>query len=537
MAQLLEALNIIWGRITYLIGVPVQEFGTWAWGHTAYYLLAPEIALLIAVVIICLIEIFSKRDNYYLATWVAIFGLLVNFAMTIHMMYYTSRYYTYGLSMWWGGLETLDPYAIFFKQLLDWGDIILYIALLSYKPMRQYRVEFIILVLCGTIAFDLMVGSSDLLAVYVMTEFGGLVGYILAAFYKHELRSLESGLKYFITGATSSTALLFAMSIFYGAVNSTNIYDIKDALYNGGAVLPPVIFSIVLMLVAIGYKIGMAPFHLWVADVYEGAPTPVAAFIAVFPKVAGYAVLLRLLFIPFASLKQIWVPVLVTMSVLSMVFGNIMAMRQTSFKRMMAFSGVAHIGYIMIGVIAASYASSEATGTIGFRAAMYYMLVYFFMNLGVFIVAMIVESHGGSDHLDSYNGLYSRNAPLAILMTILLAALIGLPPTCGFIAKFMVFYSLAFYFHTVPWNLVLVIFAVLTTVISAYYYLGVAYRMFVLPPSPEQSRQMKPTLFMRLAIAVPALLILGLGIFYANVPFDYVTGSWFLESLTEGMSI
>jgi NADH-quinone oxidoreductase subunit N len=538
VAQLLHLLNIIWGRITYLIGVPIQAFGEWAWRDTAYYLLSPEIFLLVGVMLICIIEIFSKRDNWVLASWIGIFALLGNFAMTVHMMYYTSRYYTYALGYWWGGLETLDPYAIFFKQLLDWGDILLFLALFGYKPLKQYRVEFIVLMLTGTIAFDLMVGSSDLLAVYVMTEFGGICSYLLAAFYKKELRSLESGLKYFITGATSSTAMLFAMSILYGALNTTNMYEIKTALISGGAVLPPVIFSVVLMLVALGYKIGLAPFHLYIADVYEGAPTPVAAYIAIFPKVAGYAVLLRLLFTAFAELEYVWVPVMLTMAILSMTFGNVQAMRQTSFKRMMGFSGVGHMGYIMIGVIAASYASSDETLQLGFYAAMYYMLVYFFMNLGIFLVAMVVESHGGSDHLDSYNGLLYRNPFLCILMTILLLALIGLPPTTGFWAKFLLFQSISYYHaFNPPWNLLLIVFAVITTVISAYYYMKLAYRMWVLPPPLEAKRKLEPILFMRIAIAVPALLIFALGIYAVSAPFEYVRGAWFLTSYTEGMSI
>jgi NADH-quinone oxidoreductase subunit N len=243
-----------------------------------------------------------------------------------------------------------------------------------------------------------------------------------------------------------------------------------------------------------------------------------------------------MLFIPFGQLREIWVPVLMVMAVLSMIFGNVMAMRQTSFKRMMAFSGVAHMGYIMIGVIAASFATREASSSLGFRAAMYYMLVYFFMNLGAFVVAMIVETHGGTDHLDSYNGLYRRNPPLAILMTILLAALIGLPPTCGFWAKFHVFTSLTT-FYTIPANQVLLALAVLTTAIGAYYYLKLAYRMFILPPAPEASRKLKPPLFMRLAVSVPTIMILALGLFYAEVPYNYVKESWFLETLTPGTSI
>jgi len=538
MNPLLDLLFVIWGRITYLVGLPAQQFGEWAWQHTAYYLLSPEISLLVGVLIICLIQIFAKRNTFLLCAWIAIISLLANFMMTIHMMYYTSRYYTYALGMWWGGLETLDPYALFFKQLMDWGDILLILALIGYPKIKKYRVEFLILLLCGTIAFDLMVGSSDLLAVYVMTEFGGLCAYIMASYYKKDLRSLESGLKYFITGAASSAALLFAMSILYGALNTTNFYEIQDLLAQGGADLPPVVFSIVLILIALGYKVGLAPFHLWVADVYEGAPTPVTAFISVFPKVAGYAVLLRLLFIPFSapSIKAVWIPLLIIMSVLSMTIGNVMALRQTSFKRMMAFSGIGHMGYILIGIVAAAMSTSGETESMGFISSMYYMLIYFFLNLGIFFTAMAVETYGGSDHLDSYNGLIRRNAFMGVLITILLAALIGLPPTTGFWAKFFVFFSITQYI-AIPWNLVLVIFAVITTVIGAYYYMMLAYRMWVLKPVYEQARSFEPVLFMRLAILVPALLIFLLGFLFVSVPFEYVKNAWFLTNYTEGLSI
>lgn len=533
-ANLLEYLYIIWGRISYLAGVPIQQFGEWAWQKPSYYLLSPEIALLIGVGLICLVEIFSRRDNFLLACWIAIISLLGNLVMTIHMMYYTSRYFGYGLGTWWGGLETIDPYALMFKQLLDWGDIMIILALIGYKPLKKYRVEFIILLLSGTIAYDLMVGSSDLLAVYVMTEFGGICGYIMAAFHKKSLRSLEAGLKYFITGAAASGALLFAMSILYGATNETNIYYIQDYLRSGAvAYMPPVIFSIVLILVAIGYKLGIAPFHLWVADVYEGAPTPVTAFISVFPKTAGYAVLMRLLFIAFISLKFIWIPILTVMSIASMVIGNVMALKQTSFKRMMAYSGISHMGYIMIGVIAAAQATSEMEKTEGFYAALYYVLVYFFMNLGIFVAAMAVESAGGTDHMDSYNGLVRRNPMLTVIFSVIIISLVGLPPTVGFWAKFFVFKSMALYF-TNKLLLALVIFALLTTAMSAYYYMRLMYRMWVLPPALEQNRRFEPILFTRLAILVPALFILLLGVVYVNVPFDYVKEAYFLVYWQKG---
>jgi NADH-quinone oxidoreductase subunit N len=537
MTVALDTLNIIWGRIAYLFGVPVQAFGQWAWQHTAYYLLSPEIFLVAAILIICLIEVFSKRDNYILVSWVAIFSLLLNFMMTVHMMYFTSRYYSYALGVWWGGLETLDPYAIFFKQVMDWGDILLMLALMVYRPLKKYRIEFIIIMLTGTVAYDLMVGSSDMLAVYVMTEFGGICSYILAAFYKKDLRSLEAGLKYFIIGSASSTAFLFALSIIYGTLNTTNFYDVQQALLGGGPVLAPVIFAVVLAIIALGYKVGIAPFHLWVADVYEGAPTPVTTFLSIFPKVAGYAVLLRLLFIPFGPLKDVWVPVVLVISILSMLFGNVMALKQTSFKRMMGFSGIAHMGYVLIGIIAASYTTGDASQSLGFWAAMYYMLVYLFMNLGVFLIQMANENHGGSDHMDSYNGMIYRNPVLCVLMTILLAGLAGLPPTVGFFSKLLLFYAITPLYGLNPWTLVLAIFAAATMAIGAYYYMQLAWRMWALKPLTHLSRKFEPALFMRMAILVPTMLIFLLGIVFVSVPFDYVKGAWFMVYYEEGTTL
>lgn len=247
--------------------------------------------------------------------------------------------------------------------------------------------------------------------------------------------------------------------------------------------------------------------------------------------------LLRLLFVPFLYIRHIWLPVIVVMAILSMVIGNVMALKQTSFKRMMAFSGIGHMGYILIGIIAASYSSTEQTKSIGFNASLYYLLIYFFLNLGIFITAMAVETYGGSDHMKSYNGLIRRNGFMTVLITILLLALIGLPPTTGFLAKFFVFFSITIYYgQAVPWNIILVLFAIITTVIGAYYYMRLAYRMWVLPPEPEMARRFEPGLLMRIAILVPTLLIFLLGFLFVSVPFEYVQNAWFLTQYVEGTS-
>jgi len=445
-------------------------------------------------------------------------------------MYYTSRYFSYGLGTFWGGLETIDPFAIFFKQLMDWGDIFLFLVLMGYGIMKRYRVEFIIFMLMATVAFDLMVGSSDLLAIYVMTEFASIILYVMAAWYKDDPLSLEAGLKLFITGVVSSASLLFGIAIIYGLTGSTNLYDLKMFLELGVRTYHPmVVLSFVMIIVGIGYKVGVAPFHLWIPDTYEGAPTPVTAFLSVFPKVAGFAVFMRLFLLGFSPVSEAWIPLLATIAIITLFLGNIMALKQTSFKRLMAYSGIAQMGYILLGVIGAMY-YFDPTSNIAFYAALYYIMFYFFANLGAFLIAMLNEISGGSDDLESYNGFWKRSPWLAAFMTIFLLALIGIPPTTGFIAKFLIFISLLLvYTPSQPILLTLVIVGSINAVISAYYYLSIVRRMYLAEPTTrEQATPATPFLFQRLAVAIPAFLVLMLGFFFAQAPYEYVRGAWFL---------
>jgi NADH-quinone oxidoreductase subunit N len=545
MDFILSLLNTIWGRFIYILGQPIQGFNQWAFDHPAYYLLFPELFLVLAIVAILALWVFSKKENLNLMCWLAIGGSFANFLMTIHVMQMTSRYFSYGLGTFWGGLETIDPFSLFFKQLMDWGDIFLFLIMMGYPLMKKYQAEFIILMLMATVAFDLMVGSSDLLAIYVMTEFGSILLYIMAAYYKDNLRSLEGGLKLFITGVVSSAMMLFGIAGIYGICGSTNLYDLKAFLEIKGLVTthPMVVIAFVMILVGIGYKLGVAPFHLWVPDTYEGAPTPVAAFIAAFPKVAGFAVFMRLFMLGFQPASSAWVPLVGAIAILTMFVGNIMALQQRSFKRLMGFSGVAQMGYVLMALIAStSYFNS--TDNIGFYAALYYLLVYFLAALGAFYIQLINESYGGDDRLDSLNGFCKRSPWLAAFMTIFLLALAGIPPTMGFIAKFLVFAALIINLN--PLNLVLVIAGVVNVVIAVYYYFDIIRRMYLLEPeprvitapmeAPERSswrfmrpeHEIRPFLFLRLAVLFPAAFIFILGFLFVTVPYQYVAGAFFL---------
>jgi len=523
-----EFASLIWGRIVYIATQPLQDFSAWAFEHPAYYLLFPEFFLALAILGIVVVWVFSRSENLNVVIWLSIFGTGSNFLMTVHLMYNTSRYFTYGLGTFWGGLETIDPFAIFFKQLMDWGDIFLFLVLMGYGLLKKYRVEFILFTLMATVAFDLMVGSSDLLAIYVMTEFASILLYVMAAWYKDNLRSLEAGLKLFLVGVVSSASFLFGIAIIYGLTGSTNLYDLKVFLELGVKTYHPmVVLAFVMIIVGIGYKVGVAPFHLWIPDTYEGAPTPVTAFISVYPKIAGFAVFIRLFLLGFSPVKEAWVPIVATMAVITLFLGNIMALRQTSFKRLMAYSGIAQMGYVLLGIVGATY-YFEPTANIAFYSTLYYLMFYFFTNLGAFLIAMLNEVSGGSDELASYNGFWRRSPWLAAFMTIFLLALTGIPPTVGFIAKFLIFISLLLVYYE-PVLLFLVIVGAINAVIAAFYYLGIIRRIYLeLPDTRERGTLFTPFLFQRLAVTFPALLVLFMGFMFVGVPYDYVSQAYFL---------
>ncbi len=281
-----------------------------------------------------------------------------------------------------------------------------------------------------------------------------------------------------------------------------------------------------MILVGIGYKLGVAPFHLWVPDTYEGAPTPVATFIAVFPKVAGFAVFMRLFLLGFLPATEAWVPLVAGIAITTLFVGNIMALRQKSFKRLMGYSGISQMGWVLMALIAATSAFN-ATDNIGFYSALYYLLVYFLATLGAFCIAMLNEVSGGDDSLDSFNGFYKRSPFLALFMTVFLLTLAGIPPTMGFVAKFLVFASLTIFLN--PLNFVLIIVGAVNVVIAVYYYFDIIRRMYMLQPqNAAQATPYQPFPLMRFAVLIPFLFLLILGFMFVGVPYQYVSGAYFL---------
>ena len=414
-----------------------------------------------------------------------------------------------------GGMLVLDPFAFFFRAVfLGVGLLVALLSLDFLSRRAPGRGEFWPLLLWGVLGMMLMVTSRNLLVIYLGLELVSLCSYVLAGYFKEDARSVEAAIKYFLTGAVASAVLLFGISLLYGVAGSTSLDSVSATLGAAGLLG----YAALLFLVAgFGFKVAAAPLHMWAPDAYEGAPAPVTGFFSVGPKAAAFAALLRVFFVGMGPLHQGWTAVFALLSVLSMFMGNLAALPQNNIKRMMAYSAIAHAGYILVGL---------AMGTpLGATALVYYLLAYVFANLGVFAVIVAVSYAGLGEEVSSFSGLARRAPILAWAMVIYFLSLIGIPPTAGFFGKFYLF-SAAIQRGQV-W---LAILMVLNSVISVGYYYRVVRDMFLSEPQSEAGPRAaaagkpQPTgagpaavsvrvpAALQLVVGVTALLTLGIGL-------------------------
>jgi NADH-quinone oxidoreductase subunit N len=325
--------------------------------------------------------------------------------------------------------------------------------------------------------------------------------YVLAGFKREDLRSNEASLKYFLMGAFATGFLLYGIVMIYGSTRSTNLEDIiKNIAYDGGNANLLLWAGVGLLLVGLGFKIASVPFHMWVPDVYEGAPTPITAFISAGPKAAGFAALLRVFLFSFVTIKMDWTTVIWIMAALTMTTGNIVAIAQSNIKRMLAYSSIAHAGYVLVALVAGE--------SFGVSSALFYLLAYTFMNIGAFTVVIALgRKNEENTNLDDYSGLGTRHPYLAILMMLFMISLAGFPPTAGFMAKFYVFSS-----AVKSGYIGLVIIGVLNSLVSVYYYLRIVVIMFMRPPLPE-AKPISLPLGSILVLLISTWGVLQMGIF------------------------
>lgn len=448
----------------------------------------PELLLTALALIVMLIDLLVKKKEAIAIismTGVALIGL--------------SLFGTSGETF--GTMFISDGYSTFFK-LIFFINVILTI-LISIKYIAVERInygEYYSLILFATIGMMIMASAGDLIVLYLGLELMALSTYILAGFIRHDVKSNEAALKYFLLGAFSSAFLLYGISIVYGLTGTTDLKAIAGFVTERGLTdNMSLLLSVIFLVVAFGFKIAAAPFHMWAPDVYEGAPTSVTAFMSVGPKAAGFAVLGRVFMIAFVSVKVDWVAILIPVSILTMAVGNIVALAQTNIKRMLAYSSIAHAGYALIGIITAN---SE-----GLASMMNYLMIYTFMNIGAFAVIIMLRSEGfRGDSIYDYEGLGKTHPLAAMLMLIFMFSLTGIPPTAGFIGKLYIFMSAINAGYT--W---LVVVAVIFSAISAYFYLRIIMYMYMREPKTDVS--LTTSFSNGVALALTAVVVLVVGVF------------------------
>ena len=371
-------------------------------------------------------------------------------------------------------------------------------ALLSVEFLRLgRRGEYNALLVLAVLGTGLMAAAGDLVMIYVAVELTSISLYILVTSLRSDPRSSEAGLKYFLFGAFSSAMILYGMSLVYGLTGQTNLSAVTVALASGDVSMTGASMALIFLVAGLGFKISAVPFHMWAPDVYEGAPTPITAFISVASKAAGFAVLLRLFVGALVGIQPEWVAVMAALAVVTMTLGNAIAMLQTNIKRMLAYSSIAQAGYILVGLVAAS--------ALGISAVMFYLTIYTFTNILAFTVVAIVAKKAGGELISDFAGLGKRSPGLGVMMLLALLSLGGIPPMAGFVGKIYLFAA------AVEAGFVwLVTIAVINSVVALFYYLMVARQIYIAEPETDASLVARWPV--KATILVTGALILVLGV-------------------------
>jgi len=417
--------------------------------------LIPEIFLSLSVFSLLIIGVFVK-NSFNIVYKLSIFTILLLFLLIVTNEEETVKMFNESL--------VVDQFSKFMKLLILVSSF--FVLMMSKKyllDIKNNKFEYPIIVLLSILGMFFMLGANDLIVFYLGLELQSLSLYILAAIDRDNLRSSEAGIKYFILSALSSGLLLYGCSLLYGFTGSTNFETISASVNNTNI---GSIFAMVFILVGLAFKVSAVPFHMWTPDVYEGSPTSVTSFFSVVPKIAGVAVLIRFMYLPFQEIISQWQYILVFISIASMVLGAVAAIGQTNIKRLFAYSSIGHIGYAIAGI---------ATGTEnGFRSTLVYITIYAVMNVGAFAFIFLMKRNGKYiEEIDELSGS-SKNHPLmSFSLLVILFSLAGIPPLAGFFAKFYIFMSVV-----ESQMYVLAVIGLVTTVISAFYYIRIIKVMY-----------------------------------------------------------
>lgn len=484
--------------------------------------MAPEFIILGVITLLTLLDLFMPKDvDRRILGWIGFAGILAAIVLVV-LSYFDEGGVTSIL------FETyrLDSFAKGFKLLLLTGAALVMLMAVSYEPkegLKEYRGEFYYLLLAGTLGTMFMASSGDLITLFVGLELLSLSSYVLAGLRKKNLKSNEAAMKYVINGGIATAITLFGMSYVYGLTGTTNLLEMQQILMQtrAGDLQFLLMISFVMMFVGLSFKLATAPFHMWAPDVYQGSPTPVTAFLAVVSKTAGFVIIARLfislfLMTPAAdgqnsmlfSLKDM----IAVLAVISMVVGNAVALRQRNVKRMLAYSGIAHAGYLLVAI-------SSINLLFLFETMWFYLAAYLLMNIGALAVLQVLTSKDDSEDLSQFAGLYRRSPVLAVLMSIFLLSLAGIPGTAGFIGKLGIFVGAI----TEPSKAyVLASVLIATTVISYFYYFGIMTQMFFRPAASQEKITVPVGIWITVILCALGTIALGI---MPGLALDFYNGN------------
>ena len=458
----------------------------------------PEIIIIVGACVLLMIAPVRGRRFGPLLFWSSLATVIAAAAATFALAGEPRLVYS--------GMFVVDDFSVFFKAVFYLATGLCVLMSPRYLEEEDIaRGEYYVLLLFALSGMMIMASGLDLLSIYVGMELQALCIYVLTGFIRQERRSNEAALKYVILGSVSSGIFLYGMSLVYGITGTTQLTDMAAALGSGGAHDPALVLATVFLVTGLIFKVGAVPLHMWVPDVYEGAPTTITAFMSVGPKAAAFAILLRIFLDAMAPAADIWVVVVAVIAVLTMALGSFVALVQTNIKRMLAYSSIAHAGFVLLGLVAG--------GPDGVASVMLYLLIYVFMNLGIFAIIIMMRSGNVSgEAIEDYAGFAKSHRGLALLMLIFLFSLASIPPTAGFFAKFYILVALVEQGYVG-----LAVIAVLLSAVAAFFYIRIVMLMYMKEEARPFDLALTPSL--RLAIAITAAGTVGIGL----LP------SWFLD--------
>lgn len=467
-----------------------------------FVVIAPEIVVLVTALLVMMVDLFLAKEQKGRLAWLSLVGVLAAAGLSFYI---------------WDGsnpelqnMLVADGYALFLNLVILTAAALAILFSVEYAGrIGLAQGEYYTLLLLSTTGMMLMASAINLMTIFLALEILSIALYVLVGMNRAEQRSAEGALKYLLLGAFASGFLLYGMALLYGQAGTTSLAGLRDYVASLGGEFPPLLLAgLGLMIIGFGFKVALVPFHMWTPDAYEGAPTSVTAFMSVGAKTAGFAALGRVVLYALGDLHGDWVWLLAALAALTMTVGNLAALRQTNLKRMLAYSSIAHAGYILAGLAAGSQ--------LGTSAVLFYLFAYTFMNVGAFAVLIAVGrlegSARGGETLDGLTGLYARKPGLAVVMALFMLSLAGVPPLVGFLAKLYVFSA------AVQAGLIwLAVFGVINSVISAYYYLRVVVVMFMTEGERAEGTQTPVCLALQVGLGVAAVAIVVLGLWPAPI--------------------